>query len=95
MNFHDTEGLKSLAKLAGSRLPDADFPSTLNKYGTPGVVGFQAESGNFATHNYSRGFHEDYKKNRKVPRITPGITMRAHVGENRQGENAHPGTDQC
>ena len=62
VQFANPEGLKELAKLGAKRLTDSDFPSTLKKYGTPGVVGFQAESGNFATHNYSRGFHEDYKK---------------------------------
>jgi len=62
INFADPEGIKQLARLAGERLGDADFPSTLKKYGTPGVIGFQTEAGNLATHNYSRSFHPDYKK---------------------------------
>ena len=61
VSFADPDGLKALAKLAVDRLPDAGFPSTLKKYGTPGVVGFQAECGNLSTHNYSRSFHENYK----------------------------------
>jgi aldehyde:ferredoxin oxidoreductase len=62
INFADTEGLRKLGRLASERLPDSGFPTTLSKYGTPGVVGFQAEAGNLATHNYSRSYHEDYKK---------------------------------
>jgi aldehyde:ferredoxin oxidoreductase len=61
INFADTEGLKRLGRLASERLPDSGFPATLSKYGTPGVVGFQAEAGNLATHNYSRSYHQDYK----------------------------------
>jgi len=60
--FADPAGLKRLGRLAKERLPDSGFPTILSKYGTPGVVGFQAEAGNLATHNYSRSFHEDYKK---------------------------------
>ncbi len=60
--FADPDGLNELNKLAAQRLPDSGFPAILRKYGTPGVVGFQAEAGNFATHNYSRGYHEDYRK---------------------------------
>jgi aldehyde:ferredoxin oxidoreductase len=60
--FADPDGLKEMNRLAAQRLPDSGFPGLLRKFGTPGVVGFQAEAGNFATHNYSRGYHEDYKK---------------------------------
>ncbi len=59
--FADPTGLKELARLAVQRLPDAGFPTTLNRYGTPGVLAFQAEAGNLSTHNYTRGFHEGYK----------------------------------
>ena len=45
INFADVDGLKKLNRLALERLPDSGFPATLNKYGTPGVVGFQAEAG--------------------------------------------------
>jgi aldehyde:ferredoxin oxidoreductase len=62
INFADPAGLKRLGRLAAERLPDSGFPETLSKYGTPGVVGFQAEAGNLATHNYSRSFHQDYKE---------------------------------
>jgi aldehyde:ferredoxin oxidoreductase len=62
IDFADPKGLTELNRLAAKRLPDASFPATLNKHGTPGVVGFQAEGGNFATHNYSRGFTPDYKQ---------------------------------
>ncbi len=61
VDFADPEGLKKLSALAVERLRDADFPATLRKHGTPGIVGFHAEAGNIATHNYSRGFHEDYR----------------------------------
>jgi aldehyde:ferredoxin oxidoreductase len=61
INFADPEGLRKLGRLASQRLPDSGFPTTLNKYGTPGVLGFQAEAGNLATHNYSRSYHPDYK----------------------------------
>lgn len=62
VGFADPNGLKELARLAAKRLPDSGFPSILHKYGTPGVVGFQAEAGNLSTHNYSRSYHPDYKK---------------------------------
>ncbi|MHC4166096.1 MAG: aldehyde ferredoxin oxidoreductase family protein [Planctomycetota bacterium] len=62
LDFADPAGLKRLSRLAAERLPDSGFPATLSKYGTPGVMGFQAEAGNLATHNYSRSFHEDYRK---------------------------------
>jgi aldehyde:ferredoxin oxidoreductase len=61
LEFADPEGLKRLAALAGERVRTADFPSTLRAHGTPGVVTFHSESGNMATHNYSRGRHERYK----------------------------------
>jgi aldehyde:ferredoxin oxidoreductase len=61
LGFADPEGLKKLARQAAKKIPDAAFPATLQKHGTPGVVGFQAEGGNFATHNYSRGWTRDYK----------------------------------
>jgi aldehyde:ferredoxin oxidoreductase len=60
LNFADPEGLKDLAQKAAKKIPDAGFPATLQKHGTPGVVGFQAEGGNLATHNYSRGFTAEY-----------------------------------
>jgi len=62
VNFANPAGLKKLARLAADRLPDSGFPTTLSKYGTPGVVGFQAEAGNLATHNYSRSYHDHYKE---------------------------------
>jgi len=62
VEFADPQGLTGLNRLAAKRLPGASFPATLNKHGTPGVVGFQAEGGNFATHNYSKGFTPDYKQ---------------------------------
>jgi aldehyde:ferredoxin oxidoreductase len=62
IDFADPEGLRRLGRLASERLPDSGFPTTLSKYGTPGVVGFQAEAGNLATHNYFRSYHPDYKE---------------------------------
>ncbi len=62
VKFADQPALKRLARLAAERLDDSGFPATLSKYGTAGVVGFQAEAGNLATENYSRSFHQDYKK---------------------------------
>ena len=61
VRFANPKGLADLAKLAGNRLKDGGFPETLRKYGTPGVVGFQTEAGNLATHNFSASFHPDYK----------------------------------
>jgi len=58
--FADAEGLKRLGALGKERLPGADFPATLVKYGTPGIVGFQSGAGNMATHNYSSGFHPEH-----------------------------------
>lgn len=56
----DQEGIDRLRALASERLAGADFPATLRQYGTPGVVGFQSGRGNMATHNYSRGCHQDH-----------------------------------
>lgn len=61
LDFADPGGLKELNAIASKRLPDTDFPATLRKHGTPGVVGFQSEAGNMATRNYTSGQHEDYK----------------------------------
>ncbi len=58
----DLESIRKLAVLAGERVKTADFPSTLRAHGTPGVVQFQSEAGNMATHNYSRGWHPEYKE---------------------------------
>ncbi len=58
--FADPAGMKALAKAGASRLAGSGFPETLKKNGTAGTVKFQAEGGNFATHNYSRGWHPDY-----------------------------------
>ncbi len=60
VSFADSDALKELAKAGAKRLAGSGFPETLRKYGTPGVIKFQAEGGNFATHNYSRGWHPDY-----------------------------------
>ncbi len=62
VSFADPDALKELGKAGAKRLSGSGFPETLRKYGTPGVVKFQAEGGNFATHNYSRGSHPDYLK---------------------------------
>jgi aldehyde:ferredoxin oxidoreductase len=62
VEFADAESLKELARAGAKKLAGSGFPETLRKYGTPGVVKPQAEGGNFATHNYSRGWHPDYMK---------------------------------
>jgi aldehyde:ferredoxin oxidoreductase len=62
VGFADAEALKELGKAGARRLAGSGFPETLRKFGTPGVVKFQAEGGNLATHNYSRGWHPDYAK---------------------------------
>lgn len=62
LSFAEPAAMKELAKTGAGRLPGSGFPETLKKYGTPGVVKFQAEGGNFATRNYSRGWHPDYMK---------------------------------
>ena len=58
----DPDGLKDLSRRGAGRVSEDGFPKILRKYGTPGVLGIQAEAGNVATHNYSRSYHEDYKK---------------------------------
>jgi len=60
VEFEDSDTLKKLAKLAMNRLPGSGFPEILQKLGTPGVTGPQAEGGNFATHNFSRSWHKEY-----------------------------------
>lgn len=62
VEFEDAPALKSMAQLAGRRLPGSGFPEILKKLGTPGVVAPQAESGNLACHNFSRSWHQDYMK---------------------------------
>lgn len=76
INFANPAGLKKLSRLAADRLPDSGFPTTLSKYGTPGVLGFQAEAGNLATHNYSRSYHQDYKE-------LDGATFEPRIGAGR------------
>ncbi|MFV2069639.1 MAG: aldehyde ferredoxin oxidoreductase family protein [Pirellulales bacterium] len=60
--FADPEGIRKLSKLSAQRLPGSGFTATLRAHGTPGLVTANAEAGNFATHNYSRGYHEDYAR---------------------------------
>ncbi len=60
--FADPQLLKTLAQKANARLPDAGFPATLRKYGTPGVLSNQASVGNLATKNHSRSFHPEHEK---------------------------------
>jgi len=62
VEFDNPSGMKALAKLCSQRMEGSGFPEILKKYGTPGVVGPQAEGGNLATHNFSRSWHEDYNK---------------------------------
>jgi len=61
VDFADNDGLRTLARLASERIKGADFPATLKQYGTPGVLGFQAQAGNLATRNYAESFHPDYE----------------------------------
>lgn len=60
--FANPEQLKQFNRQAKQRLASGGFPSILKKSGTPGVFGIQARSGNIATHNFSRSFHEDFIK---------------------------------
>jgi aldehyde:ferredoxin oxidoreductase len=60
--FADVGALKSLARRGAQRLEQASFPLTLSRHGTAGVVGFQAQAGNLASHNHSRGSIEGYEK---------------------------------
>jgi aldehyde:ferredoxin oxidoreductase len=76
LEFADPDGMARLRGFAAERLPTADFPKTLSEHGTPGVVIFQSESGNMATHNYSRGRHENYKN-------LAGQTFEEHIGAGR------------
>ncbi len=59
--FSDPGSIKNLNRSASQRLPGSGFPETLSRYGTPGVLSFQANSGNLATMNYSRGYHEKHE----------------------------------
>lgn len=59
--FSDDKGIKALAKIGVERLPNSGFPKILKAFGTPGVLSAQAESGNLATDNFSRSWHEDHK----------------------------------
>ncbi len=60
IQFADPDHLKTLNKLAKERLENGGFPSILKKSGTPGVFAIQARSGNIATHNFSRSYHESF-----------------------------------
>jgi aldehyde:ferredoxin oxidoreductase len=62
VEFHDTDGLQAMAKLGAKQLPGSGFPEILKESGTPGVVAPQAESGNLATHNFSKSWHKDYQQ---------------------------------
>jgi len=62
VEFADPDMLKSFNKKAKERLPTAGFPTILKNSGTAGVVAIQASNGNMATHNYSRGYHEENKQ---------------------------------
>ncbi len=73
VEFADPEGLKDLAKLGAGRIDGSGFPETLKKYGTPGVVSFQAESGNLCVHNYSKSYHPDHSK-------LDGATYESEIG---------------
>jgi len=72
IEFADPDGLKQLNQRAKERLAESGFPATLHAYGTPGVFGVQSEAGNVATHNYSRGCHEQYQ-NLHGPTFEPQI----------------------
>ncbi len=56
------DAIRNLAALGAERVKTSDFPSTLRAHGTPGVVQFQSEAGNMATHNYTQGWHPEYKE---------------------------------
>lgn len=58
--FSDPDRLRKMNRGAKERLPTAGFPAILEKSGTPGVFAIQAQSGNTATHNFSRSYHEDF-----------------------------------
>jgi len=73
IEFADEKGLKTLAKLGAQRLAGSGFPETLQKYGTPGILGAQAESGNLATHNFSRSWHKNYQH-------LDGASFEPHIG---------------
>ncbi len=62
VEFDDADGIKAMAKIGARQLQGSGFPEILKKSGTPGVVASQAEGGNFATHNFSKSWHKDYKK---------------------------------
>jgi aldehyde:ferredoxin oxidoreductase len=62
VQFNDADGLKTIAKIGANQLSGSGFPEILKASGTPGVVAPQAESGNLATHNFSKSWHKDYNK---------------------------------
>jgi aldehyde:ferredoxin oxidoreductase len=62
IDFEDSENLKKLAKTGAGRIAGAGFVSLLKQLGTPGLLEGNAAQGNLCTHNYSSGFHKDYKK---------------------------------
>lgn len=62
IDFADPQKLKSLAQKAVRRVNEEGAGETLKKYGTPGIVGGNALSGNLACHNYSSGWHPEYER---------------------------------
>ena len=60
IEFADLNSMKNLNKIAAPRLKESGFLTELSKFGTPGLVKFNAEAGNLPTHNFSQGFHDDH-----------------------------------
>lgn len=60
IDFKDPENLKKLARTGAGRIAESGFVSILKRYGTPGLVKGNAESGNLCTHNYSTGYLENF-----------------------------------
>ena len=58
--FADGQRLRELARAVPDRIREPGFGNTLHKYGTPGVLGAQAESGNLPSHNFSASLHQGY-----------------------------------
>jgi len=60
--FHEPGRLKDLAQKGARRVNEDGAGETLKKFGTPGIVGGNALSGNLATHNYSAGWHPEFER---------------------------------
>jgi aldehyde:ferredoxin oxidoreductase len=62
VEFADPDGLRRLGKKGVDRVMKEGVGETLRKFGTPGLVGGNALSGNLCIHNYSSGYDDHYEQ---------------------------------